>query len=143
MFNVDELTVNNEEDGVWAEFRGSKFLIASSGSTKFQRLFSKLQTPHRKAISRGNLDPAIQLDIMSRAMSQALLLDWKDVIDSQGNIVNFNTDIAFKVLKGNSELRDFITEYATDIANYRQEEKEDLGKSVEKLSDGKPNSENE
>ena len=71
MFNIDETTVDKEESGVWADFKGSKLLITSSGNTKFQRMFSKLQVPHRRAIDKGSLDPTTQLDIMTKAMSHS------------------------------------------------------------------------
>ncbi|MDJ0952488.1 MAG: hypothetical protein QNJ81_02295 [Acidimicrobiia bacterium] len=141
MFNVDETTVDKEESGVWATWRGSQFLIASSGAMKFQRLFQRLQRPHRKAIDKNDLDPSVQVRLMATAMSQALILDWKDVVDSKGEQVPFSQDTAFKVLSKNSEFRDFISEFATEISNFVTEEKEELGKSVEKSSDGKPSSE--
>lgn len=136
MFNIEENTVDREDAGVWADFKGSKFLIASSGSTKFQREFSRLQVPHRKRLDRGNLDPKIQLDIMARAMSSSLLLDWRDVVDSSGSDVSYNADMAYRALKGNSELREFIQEFATDLQNYVDEVKEDLGKDVRPSSNG-------
>lgn len=136
MFNIESTTVDREEDGVWADFKGSKFLIASSGCNKFQRLFSKLQRPHRRALEKNSLDPTIQLDIMARSLSQAVLLDWNDVVDNNGNPVDFDSDMAYKALKGNSELREFVTNYSTDLGNYIAEEQEELGKSVEESSDG-------
>jgi hypothetical protein len=139
MFNVDEITIDKENDGVWAPFKGSEFLIASSGCNKFQRMFSKLQMPHRKAIDRRKLDPEIQLDIMAKAMSSSLLLDWRNVCDNSGKDVKFTKEAAYNVLKSNSEFRDFITEFSTEIENYISDEKEDLGKSVKKSSTGESN----
>jgi len=137
MFNIDDRTIDKENDGVWAKFKGSEFLIASSGSTQFQRMFARLQLPHRKAIDKKKLDPETQLDIMARAMAKTMLLDWRDVVDSNGADIKFNNDVAYASLKGNSEFREFVTEYATELENYLEEEKEDLGKSVEPSSTGK------
>ena len=109
-FNIDVSTLDRENEGVWAMFKGSEFLIASSGSTKFQRMFSKLQMPHRKAIDKKKLDPEVQLDIMARSMSNTLLIDWRGVVDNSGNEVKFSVDSAYKVLKNNAEFRDFVTE---------------------------------
>lgn len=141
MFNVDETTVDKEESGVWADWKGSRFLIASSNAMKFQRLFQKLQRPHRKAIDKGTLDPGVQVKIMSQAMAETLILDWKNVIDNSGSEVPFSVNTAFDVLRKNSEFRDFVSEFATEISNFVAEEREELGKSVEKSSDGKRNSE--
>ncbi len=140
MFNIDEITIDKENDGVWSTFKGSQFLIASSGATKFQRMWAKLQMPHRRAIDKKKLDPTIQLDIMAKAMSNTLLLDWKDVIDTDGNKVDFDTARAFKAIRGNAEFRDFLTEFSTEIENYISEEKEELGKSVKPSSIGKASS---
>ena len=141
MFNIDETTVDKEESGVWTQFKGSDFLIASSGAKGFQRLWSKLQLPHRKAIDKGRLDPDTQLELMAKALSQTVILDWKNVVDNKGNDIEFSKATAYDVLKKNSEFREFVTEFATELSNFVSEEKEDLGKSVEKSSDGKPNSE--
>jgi hypothetical protein len=143
MFNVDDKTIDKENDGVWAPFKGSKFLIASSGSTKFQRLFTKLQMPHRRDIDKKRLDPEIQVDIMCKAMSKAIVLDWDNVVDNSGNLVTFSIDNAYRALKNNAEFREFVTDYSTELENYATEEREDMGKSVEKSSDGKQNLENE
>lgn len=143
MFNVETRTDETENDGVWAEFKGSSFLIASSGSTKFQRMFAKLQLPHRKALEKKKLDPEIQLDIMARSMAKTMILDWNNVIDGKGNDIKFDSDVAYAALKGNSEFREFITEYSTELENYIEEEKTELGKSVETSSTGKSSSDQE
>ena len=140
MFNIDDRTIDKENEGVWTKFKGSEFLIAGSGSTNFQRMFSRLQLPHRKAIEKKKLDPEIQLDIMAKSMARTMLLDWRDVVDSSGNSVKFSHDAAFSALKGNSEFREFVTEYATELENYLEEEREDLGKSVETSSSGESSS---
>lgn len=137
MFNIDEITIDKETSGVWAPFKGSEFLIASSGCTKFQRLFAKLQMPHRKAIERKKLDPEIQMDLMARSLSMEIVKDWKDVVDNSGKAVDFTVKSAYDVLRGNSEFREFVTEFASEISNYVSEEKEELGKSVEVSSIGK------
>lgn len=132
MFNVDSKTADREQDGVWVTFRDSEFLIAHINNNKFQKLYTRLLLPHRKAVDKKNLDPEIQLDIMAKAMSKHLLLDWKNVVNSKGEPVTYTVEIADRVLRDNTEFRDFVLEVAQDIANFREEEKEDLGKGQEK-----------
>lgn len=139
MFNVDNVTSDKERNGVWVTYEGSQFLVAHINSPVFQRTFTKLQLPHRKAIEKHKLDPEIQLDILAKAMAKGILLDWKDVIDNEGNQVKYSEEMAEKVLKGNSAFREFIQEVATDLTHFTQEEREALGKSAEKLSDGTVN----
>lgn len=136
MFNIDARTIDKENDGVWAKFKDSEFLIAASGSTDFQRMFARLQLPHRKAIDKKKLDPEIQLDIMARSMAKTMVLDWRDVVDSNGVSVKFDSDAAYRALKGNTEFREFVTDYATELENYLEEEKVELGESVKESSSG-------
>lgn len=136
MFNIDSNTVDKEREGVWADFKGSQFLIASSGCNKFQKLFSRLQLPHRRALEKNRLDPEIQLDIMAKSLSQAIMLDWRNVVDGDGTAVEFDRDVAYRALKANSELREFVTIYSTDLGNFLSEEKEELGKSADVSSNG-------
>ena len=136
MFNIDESTSSNEETGVWTAWRGSQFLIASAGSLSFQRLFQRLQRPHRKAIDKGTLDPQIQNELMAKALSKTILLGWKDVVDGSGKTVAYSQEAAYNVLLNNGLFREFITEFATELGNFESEEKEELGKSAEMSSSG-------
>jgi len=129
MFDIDqESTAELESNGVWANFRGAKFLIAHMNNISFQRHFNRLQQPHSKKIAKGSLDPKIQLDIMCEAMAGSLLLNWENV-GSKGELISFSKEMAKNVLINNSELREFITDYSTDLENFRDEEIEEEGKS--------------
>lgn len=125
--NVDNST-KKQTDGVWAKFGGSKFLVASTGSTKFQRILNRLQAPHRKKIEKGTLDPKISKEILCTAMSEALLLGWADVVDGDKKPVEFSSDLAFKALMNNDDLREYLSEFSQDLENFRAEETAELGK---------------
>jgi len=137
MFNIEQTTIERENEGAWADFKGSRFLIASSGSTKFQKMWSRLQRPHHRDIEKRRLDPEIQLDIMAKSMAKTVLLDWADVVDNNGSNIKFSNDMAYKALMANSEFRDFVTDFASDLQNYIEDARVELGKSVEKSSNGK------
>lgn len=128
MFNVNETTAEQESNGVWAEYGAGRFKIAHTNNMRFQREISRLQAPYRKKIDKGILDPQIQLDIMCKSMAKGILLDWKDVGDGE-NEIPFSEEVAIKVLTNNSELREFVQDFALDLANFREEEIEDTGKS--------------
>lgn len=115
--------------GVWLEYGGSQFLVAHSSNLKFQRVFTRLQAPHRSKIEKGILDPEISRRIMCDAFSQAIVLDWKNVIDADGNDVPFSKDMAREALSNNPDLLEFIQEVSSNLANFRNEEIENLGKS--------------
>ena len=124
--NADNSKVS---EGVWVEFGGSKFLVTHSSNLKFQRIFSRLQAPHRSKIDRGTLDPAISKQMICKAFSQGIVLDLSDVIDSDGNNVEFSAEACEKALIHNPDLIEYIQEVSTNLAYFKAEELEDLGKN--------------
>lgn len=115
--------------GVWFEYGGSQFLVAHSSNLKFQRVFTRLQAPHRTKIEKGTLDPEISRKIMCEAFSQAIVLDWKDVIDASGADVPFTKEMACEALANNPDLLEYIQEVSSNLANFRNDEVESLGKN--------------
>ena len=130
MINIDNdnslLTV-----GVWTEYDGARLLVTHMSNPEFQRSLMRRQAPYKTKIDKGTLDPVVQRDIMMHAMSEGLIKDWdpKTFRDSKGAEVPFSKEACFKALKNNEGLRDYISEFAMNLDNYREAEKEALGKS--------------
>jgi hypothetical protein len=129
MFQFDA-DLNSIDTGVWAEWSGSRFLIAHISNMGFQKRLALLQQPHRKKLESGSLDPQINRDILCKAMSETILLDWDKVISRSGEPTVFSVQNAFSVLQRDPEFRDFVAEFSTQMANYRAEEVAELGKSL-------------
>lgn len=115
------------DNGVWEEFDGSKFRIAHISNVKFQRALSRLQQPHLRKIQEGRMDPELNKRILAQAMSEGILLDWQDVKNKAGDQVPFSPKAAQAALMANVEFRDFVSDFATNIGHYRDEEVEELG----------------
>lgn len=115
------------DEGVWTEFDGSSFKIAHISNAKFQRALARLQQPHMRKIQEGRLDPDLNKRILTQAMSEGILVDWRNVKTRKGEDVPFKADSAHKALLANVEFRDFVSDFATSISNYRAEEVEALG----------------
>lgn len=113
-------------DGQWADFKGSQFLIAHNSNTDFQRTFAKLQSPYRRQIEKGTLDPDVSVDILCKAMSKHIMLDWKNVA-AGGKTVEYTPERAYSALKNNPDLREFVIEYSLDMDNFREQEMEEEG----------------
>jgi hypothetical protein len=128
MFQFDA-DLSSIDSGIWADWSGSRFLIAHISNMKFQKLLARLQQPHRKKLEAGTLDPQINRDILCKAMSEAILLDWDRVKSQSGAPTVFSPPAALLALQKNPEFRDFVAEFSTEMANYRSEEVEELGKS--------------
>lgn len=128
MFQFDA-DLSSIDKGVWTEWNGSKFLVAHISNMKFQKMLARLQQPHRKKLEQGSLDPQTNRDILCKAMSETVLLDWKDVGSVSGDQVPYNAQNAFHALQMDPEFRDYIADFATQMANYRSTELGELGKS--------------
>ena len=128
MFQFDA-DLNTIDTGVWAEWSGSKFLIAHISNLKFQKLLARLQQPHRKKLESGGLDPETNRDILCKALSETVLLDWANVSSRAGDRTHFTAQNAFLALQRDPEFRDFVADFATQMANYRAQEVEEMGKS--------------
>lgn len=130
MFKFDA-DLNECETGIWVDFEGSSFLVAHISNMKFQRALARLQQPHRKKLESGGLDPQVQREVICKAMAEAILLDWKNVgsVNEAHSGIKYTSANAFTALLKNTEFRDFISEVATNLSNYRAQEVEDLGKA--------------
>lgn len=115
------------DEGIWKEFRGSKFLIAHLTNMKFQRALAKHQQPYRKKLENGTLDPKVQRNVLAKAMAEGILLDWKDVVNKEKVATPYTPEAALVALVKSSDLRDFVTEVAANLSLFVEEETEELG----------------
>lgn len=144
MIDIDHNPVETDE-GVWTEFNGTRLKIAHVSNMAFQRKLARLQQPHAKKIEKGNLSPDVQKTILCKAMAGTILKDAefvKFVRDADGNKVvdettkkaktervAFTDELAEKVLFNQVDVREFVSEFAAELDNYRTEEAAELGKS--------------
>ena len=129
MFQIPSGPNESLEQGAWAPYRDSEFRIAYANNNKFQRVMQRLQKPHRRKIERNEMDPAEMKSILIQALAEAVLLDWRKVVDASGNEVPFSKELALKSLKYDEEFRDFVMEVSSDIANFKADEEEHEGNS--------------
>lgn len=128
MLNVD-VEFSLTEDGAWAELNDSKFKIVHISSLKFQRTLARLQQPHKRKIEAGTIDPQLSKDLLCRAMADSLILDWENVVNSKGEMVEYSADICYNTLKKNPEFREFVIDFSSNLENYRSQDIDDMGKN--------------
>lgn len=126
MFKFDA-DLTNVESGVWINWSGSRFLIAHTSNMKFQRALARNQQPHRRKIENGTIDPAVNKDILCKAMAEGMLLDWADVVNAQGVPTPYSTQAAFTALSKSVEFRDFVSDAAMNLMNFKNDEVEEMG----------------
>jgi len=127
MFQIDA-DLSSLESGVWEEYQGSKFLIAHISNSRFQRALAKYQLPHRRKIAEGTLDPEKNKEIVARAMADGVLLGWENVVDAKKQQVQYTSALAYQALMRDPEFRDFVSEYAMAMTNFKSAEVDEVGK---------------
>ncbi|MCG7598884.1 hypothetical protein MHM84_03735 [Halomonas sp. McH1-25] len=108
------------ESGVWTDDFGPELKIASSESMTYKKALERLFRPHRRKEISVEKSNAITL----KAMAEALLVDWKkgDIADPEtGKDLTYSVDNAYLALSKDPELRDFVSSYASRVANYKEE----------------------
>lgn len=129
MINLDENPLETE-DGVWSPpLKKVEFLVSHVSNIEFQNKLARLQQPFAKLIEKRKLAPSKQRDILCKAMSGTILRGWRGaLVNSKGEEVKFSEEHAEKLLLNNIEVREFVTDFAAEIDNYRQEEADEVGK---------------
>ncbi len=139
MFTFDA-DVSLIDQGAWVDYQNSKFLIAHMSNLKFQRALARLQQPYRRKIESGTMDPEVSKNLICRAMAEGILLDWKDVRSSSGEVnVPYTVEAGYTALFRNPEFRDFVSDFAMNLSNFRSEAVDSLGKASLLGSNGASN----
>lgn len=122
MLEVSTKLRQQDVDGVWAVYQeGVRFLIARAGNPKYLRASDKAEAPYRKQLRTGKLSTEKHLEIQCRGMAEGMLLGWEGVGTKEGPL-EYTVENAYAVLRHNSDVRDFVIEFATEQENYRTEE---------------------
>ena len=113
-------------NGVWVEHdETTSFLIAKLGNKGFQTAFKKRLQPYRRSYENGTLSAKKEVEIMVECMADHILLGWKGLL-LNGKEIQYSREKCVEILsmEGAEEFRDLITNYSTDVANYKTEQNE-------------------
>jgi hypothetical protein len=64
-------------------------------------------------------------EIGLKVLAGAVIADWRDVKNADGEIVPYSADEAFAILKGLPKLASFVIQYSLEGQNYRDEVREE------------------
>jgi hypothetical protein len=124
--------LNKETDGVWFEFGdGARVKVAMAGNPNFSRIIRALSKPYTRQINNGTLDDDIAYRISGKAMAEAILLDWEDII-IDGDVVTYSKQVVTDILcnrQYDAEFRKPIQALSEDVSAYRQVVIEDAEKN--------------
>lgn len=137
MLNIESLAVDPKlaSEGSWTKFAGAEFLIARNSNPKADQLRNQLflSGDNMSIIQAGGeaMEKLAQ-EIDIEVMSQAILLDWKDVGDSKGKPIKYSPAVGKKFL-GDEKYRDlhkFVENYSLNRANFRDRIEQDVAETV-------------
>lgn len=137
-FHVDE---KKSEEGVWFPYEDAEFLIGRSRSQKYRKEIERLSRRYRRQIDLGTLSRETNDEIVTRAMANAILNDWRGhvAIDDDGEDLPYSRENAFLLLKEFPDFRDLVASWAQDIEAFQAEEKDDEEKNSDSSSSGSSN----
>ena len=107
-----------EKDGVWIDYTdGARFKIRSADFKGYRAKLTKLARKHSQAAIKRN--PDVMRDIIITAMAEEIVIGW-DGLKDEGKEFPFSVENATKLLRI-TPIRDFISEQALDLENFRRE----------------------
>lgn len=117
-FVFDSVDKNKVDEGEWFSYEGSRFRIAATENIKFTKTWNRL-TKQYKDLSKVSVERSLEITVES--LVSGVLLDWEDVIDTNGNEVPFSKDNATLLLTNDSVFRKWVTDMSSDLDNFRKE----------------------
>ena len=122
---------NIELAGINLDFGDFAIRIARAGGSnkKYAKSLMKHLKPHRKAYSTGTLDPKKQDAILARVYAESVVLDWANVVDRDGKIMEFSVENCVKLLTDLPELFRQIVQDAENYHNFKEVETEEIAKN--------------
>lgn len=114
---------NAKENGVWKEFDGGEFLIAHISNTRFVKLITDKEE-YESDFERN------------KAYANALVLDWHNVEDLDGEPVPYSSEAVAEEMGENDEFAAFILSTAQDMQAYKRKQDKEKIEKVKKRSSG-------
>lgn len=117
---------SREIDGVWIEVaEGLELLLARYGNKRFQNALQRYGRKIRNRVRTGNVDVDEMRKITARAMSECVVLDWKNLTETDETgkdvPVEYSSEKAYEYLTTMPDFYDLVVELSSDMEAYREE----------------------
>lgn len=119
-----------ERDGIWLDYgflEGDsekpiriKVARAGGGNQRFAQVLEAKTKPHRRSIQTETIDRKLSEQIVLETYAEAVLLDWMNVSDKDGNPLPFNKENAVLILTDLPDLFADIREQTQKVALFRE-----------------------
>jgi hypothetical protein len=120
-----------EQEGVWVDFGSYAFKLARAGGAnkRFLRVYDEIMRPYHQQVLAGALDGETDQRLLVSIYARAVILDWRDVADPDGQPLPFGEAAAVRLLLDLPELLRVIQRQATDFRTFRDAERDAIVKN--------------
>jgi len=119
---------NMESEGKWFDIGdGAEIRVARFGNRNHRKALSKLRAPYKPLLLRGGQIPDdANDDIITESIAQAVLIDWKGLLDEDGIGLPHSIDNAREALTKYKDFLELVSQLSLDAANFRTELQEEI-----------------
>lgn len=120
-----------ETGGVWLDFGGPRIKVARAGpsNVRYIALMTERTRSLQAQIRTDTLDNDKANEVLLSVYVDCIILDWENVTDQSGRVLEFNKSNVKKVLTDLPDLFAMIQEHAQRLANFRAQKAEDEAKN--------------
>ena len=115
-----------EEEGIWVDVdgNGTKVKVARINNPRYKKYFQKITKPYKRQIRNGTLAEELAEKLLVDALANTILIDWQGFTKG-GEPFPYSVDNARSFLQESADFRDFVSDAANEMENFRSEELED------------------
>ena len=133
LYNQFSTNGEKESNGVWQEVlkledgRKVRFKLSRMGKSnkKYNKALNVATKPHKRAIQLETMNTELAEEIFMAVFIKTIVMDWENVVDQDGNDLEFNKANATKLFTDLPELYETLQEFANDISIFKDAELED------------------
>jgi len=115
------------DNGVEVEFPGGvKLWIRRAGGNNvaYEKALDEVMKPYRRQLQQGLLDEGKARELEARVYARGVIINWEGVTDESGAKMDCTEENIVKLFTDLPDLFVEVKQQATDIANFRVEQRE-------------------
>jgi hypothetical protein len=133
LYDAYGINQKDAEEGKWFTLvpgeKPIRFKIRRFKSQKSREVRERLEAPYRAPGKPFVLPVAVSEQMLREQMAEAIIADWENVTDRDGNQVPYSKEAALKFLTDLPELSDELAQLCLNIDNYREGREGDITKN--------------
>lgn len=131
IFDAFETDVDAEENGKWFEDilgneSGIDIKVRRMTSSAAAKNLQKHMTAARKHMVKGKLPPEVDKRILIDHLAEAVLIDWRGVLDRDGTPIEYTKEAAALIMTKLPNFRIAVQTAASNMDNFKGETQEEV-----------------